>query len=469
MKKTRKIYNLVLCIIIMLLFAGCSIFGNENSILTYYTPTPTPNKDVVPEYPQKTMPTSTQYYRAPAIDVPANSLNALLEGRIPETAGQAILVTVDNDVQKIYCVEAMEMGWKVVYGPFECNIGRNGLGKKKEGDGKSPEGIYELGSAFGYGGAPEGSNWSWRETQENDFWIEDSNSEYYNQFVNADNVAKDWKSAEKLYISKFRRALEVLYNKDNEKGLGSAIFLHIWINEKTKTGGCTVMEVSAIETVLKWLRPEARPVLLQTKYINPLPEGFCYIKDFAPEVKFDIRFAGTDNIFGRKTNEYYKAVGISTIEMTKAIDKATLLLKNQDLRLLVFDAYRPQTTINAIVDWLNDDTDDGMKQAYYPNMDKSEMIDMFFEPKSAYSRGSAVDVTIIDSNGYELDMGTNYQFIDEKSAFDYNDLTDEQFNNREILRDTMIQAGLKPNDTLWWSFYLEDEPFPNQYFDFYVQ
>lgn len=451
------------------MMSSCSLFGEGNSILTSYTPTPTPNPKGTPIKITASTPTPFQYLRTPAIEVPTNSLNALLEDYIPNTSGQVILVTVYNGTQKLYCVEAMESGWKVMFGPFECNIGRNGLGKEKEGDGKSPTGVYELGSAFGYGGAPEGSTWPWRETTQTDYWVEDSISQYYNLHVDIDEIIKDWEIAAKLYIPEYRRALEVLYNPDNIKGDGSAIFLHVWKNEETSTGGCTAMTDATIETVLKWLREDANALLLQIKYIDPLPDGFCYIKDYAPEVKFDIRFAGEDNILGRIANEYYAAVGISSIKLTKAIDKASQLLKDQNLRLLIYDSYRPQTTTNAIVDWLADDSDDDMKEYYYPNIDKEDMLDMFFESKSAYSRGSAVDLTIIDKNGLVLDMGTKYQFIDEKSNFNYTNLSDEQRNNRELLRDVMIQAGLTPNNTFWWSFYLENEPFSESYFDFYVQ
>ena len=155
----------------------------------------------------------------------------------------------------LYCMEEVEKGWKVAHGPFDCNIGRNGMGKQKEGDGKTPEGVFDLGSAFGQGSAPEGSAWPWRETGENDYWIEDSKSKYYNQYVNSEDVEKDWVNADKLLIDKYRIALEVKYNPENTPGLGSAIFLHVWGGENVLTGGCTAMSENSISTVLEWLSP----------------------------------------------------------------------------------------------------------------------------------------------------------------------------------------------------------------------
>lgn len=467
MKKKTFFLSIVIVLFVSFIMTGCHLFGEDINILTYYTPTPTPGISDPTKY--ETQEVFEHYHQRLSIDVPVNSLNALITENIPLTTSQVILVTITNDGEKIYCVESMENGWKVVYGPFDCNIGRSGLGKIKEGDGKSPEGVFELGSAFGQGGAPSLSSWPWRETDKDDYWVEDSNSKYYNQYVNLNDTEKDWKSAENLFISNYIMALEVKYNPLNEEKLGSAIFLHVWDGENINTGGCTSMAESTIKIILKWLRPEAKPLLFQTKYINQIPDGFCYIKDFTPEIVFDIRFAGKDNFIGRPANEYYRPVGIASVEMARKLDKASLLLKEQGLKLLVYDSYRPQTTVNTIVDWLSDEDDVVKKDIYYPNIEKSEMIDMFFEARSPYPRGAAVDVSIVDEKGVELDMGTVYQFIDETSSFDYKDLTDEQYNNRELLRDTMIQAGLLPNDTFWWSFFLVNEPFADLSFDFYIQ
>ena len=463
MKKKPLFLSVVLAVLLSFLMQGC--FDEDTNILTFYTPTPTP---VISEKQSGEKP-AEEYNPRASVEVPVNSLNALLEENIPQGTSQVILVTVTEDSEYLYCMESVDKGWKVACGPFECNIGRGGMGKLKEGDGKTPEGVLDLGSAFGQGGAPEGSTWPWRETGETDYWVEDSKSQYYNQYVNTEDVEKDWSDADKLLIDKYRIAIEVKYNPENTPGLGSAIFLHVWGGENVLTGGCTAMAESSIETVIAWMRPEAKPKLFQTRYISQIPAGFCYIKDYAPEVVYDIRFATGSNILGKQANEYYSPVGIASTEMAKRLDEASILLKEQDLKLLVYDSYRPQTTVNAIVDWLDDEYDDSMKEELYPETEKSEMIDMCFEAKSPYPRGGAVDASLVDMSGRELDMGTAYQYLDESSAFGYEELNAQQLNNREILRDVMIQAGLTPNDTYWWSFYMEDEPFPEQYFDFYVQ
>ncbi len=149
--------------------------------------------------------------------IPENSLNALLnEQDIPDDSYQVILVVADDDVEKMYLMERYSNGlWQVAYGPFGAEIGRNGLGKTKEGDGKSPIGVFELGYAFGRYGAPSGTIWPWRDTVAGDLWIEDSNSKYYNLFVKEEEIEdKDWKNGSNLNISAYDRAIEVRYNEE---------------------------------------------------------------------------------------------------------------------------------------------------------------------------------------------------------------------------------------------------------------
>ena len=81
-------------------------------------------------------------------------------------------------------------------------IGKNGItDNKKEGDGKTPTGLYDLGIAFGIASNP-GTKLSYRKINNNDYWVDDPNSKYYNQWVDIRNVKKDWNSAEHLYSYK---------------------------------------------------------------------------------------------------------------------------------------------------------------------------------------------------------------------------------------------------------------------------
>ena len=81
-----------------------------------------------------------------------------------------------------------------------------------------------------------------------------------------------------------------------------------------------------------------------------------------------------------------------------------------------------------------------------------------------------MDLTLFDmSTGKEVDMGGTFDYFGELSHPDYTEgLTDEQYANRMILREAMIRHGFRPLETEWWHFTLENEPYPDTYFDFHV-
>ena len=66
----------------------------------------------------------------------------------------------------------------------------------------------------------------------------------------------------------------------------------------------------------------------------------------------------------------------------------------------------------------------------------------------------------------EVDMGGTFDYFGELSHPDYTDITEEQYANRMILREAMLNHGFKPLDEEWWHFTLEDEPYPDTYFTF---
>jgi D-alanyl-D-alanine dipeptidase len=68
----------------------------------------------------------------------------------------------------------------------------------------------------------------------------------------------------------------------------------------------------------------------------------------------------------------------------------------------------------------------------------------------------------------EVDMGGTFDYFGELSHPDYTGITEEQYENRMILRDAMTAHGFEPLETEWWHFTLADEPFPDTYFDFPV-
>ena len=108
-----------------------------------------------------------------------------------------------------------------------------------------------------------------------------------------------------------------------------------------------------------------------------------------------------------------------------------------------------------------------MKDKYYPKVDKRNLFsDGYIAERSGHSRGSTVDLTLIDlASGAELAMGTAWDFFDPASWPSSQEPSAQERANRALLRAVMLAAGFRPLETEWWHFTLEDEPFPEIYFD----
>lgn len=141
--------------------------------------------------------------------------------------------------------------------------------EKKEGDGKSPAGIFRLSSAFGLA-APDAVKqirMPYQQLTEGIECVDDAQSEHYNSIVDRKATAKpDWNSSEKMRSvgARYRLGIVVDHNTDpREPGGGSCIFLHIWQDAKTGTTGCTAMAPAQMETLIAWLNPADNPMLVQ--------------------------------------------------------------------------------------------------------------------------------------------------------------------------------------------------------------
>ncbi len=137
--------------------------------------------------------------------------------------------------------------------------------EKREGDGKSPAGIFSICPAYGYDSAPPSKTlWPYRQSTSDLCCVDDSKSRHYNRIVSK-SKSKDWTSAEEMVRPDglYRRVIGVGHNLPAAPSKGSCIFLHVWKNGHTGTSGCTAISLKNIEFILAWLDPAARPVLVQ--------------------------------------------------------------------------------------------------------------------------------------------------------------------------------------------------------------
>lgn len=201
------------------------------------------------------------------------------------------------------------------------------------------------------------------------------------------------------------------------------------------------------------------------------PDDFVYLLDLEPSIKIELRYFSNNNFIGQPIDGYHRSTIIVSKPTAIALQKVQNDLEQKGLGLKIFDAYRPQQAVNHFVRWAKVLNDTLMKQSYYPDVPKSELFKRgYIASKSGHSRGSTVDLTLIDlDTGNELDMGSPYDFFGVQSHPFYKKITDKQRKNRMLLRRVMLKNGFKPYENEWWHFTLRDEPFPNQYFDFPVK
>jgi L,D-peptidoglycan transpeptidase YkuD (ErfK/YbiS/YcfS/YnhG family) len=220
-----------------------------------------------------------------------------LKSKAPGRSTQMIIVTTPdwNAVEGRllrYERATVDEKWRLVSEPISIVVGRNGLGwgigviptdnvqvrsagdpVKREGDGKSPAGVFALGTAFGYASEPlRGLKMQYLRLTSSIECVDDPGSKHYNHIVDRTVVAPDWSSSEHMRNTgeSYRWGIVVDHNGTvpgdtypPEPGGGSCVFLHIWHSHDQGTAGCTAMSQTELETLLAWLDPARKPLLVQ--------------------------------------------------------------------------------------------------------------------------------------------------------------------------------------------------------------
>lgn len=198
---------------------------------------------------------------------------------------------------------------------------------------------------------------------------------------------------------------------------------------------------------------------------------FVLLSDAVPDAILEIRYYSTYNFVGDRIDGYDEPVALITKSAGEALAKVSDNIVSKGYRLKIFDAYRPQEAVSHFVRWAEEVHDTRMKAYFYPELDKSVLFSQgYIAEHSGHSRGSTVDLTLFDmKTEKEVDMGGTFDHFGELSHPDYRGITEEQYKNRMILREAMIEGGFKPLTEEWWHFTLEDEPYSETYFTFPVR
>ncbi|MBR5049021.1 MAG: M15 family metallopeptidase [Erysipelotrichaceae bacterium] len=196
--------------------------------------------------------------------------------------------------------------------------------------------------------------------------------------------------------------------------------------------------------------------------------GFVLLSDYVPEIIQEIRYFSSFNFVGDPIDGYEEPVAIMTREAARAVKEIASRAIVYGYRLKVFDAYRPAKAVRRFVLWGIEDLDQRMKPFFYPDLEKQELFAKgYIASQSSHSRGSTIDLTLLDmSTGREVDMGSPFDYFSEISHPDNRSVTQEQYDNRMFLQDMMVKGGFRPYDCEWWHFTMENEPYPDTYFEF---
>jgi D-alanyl-D-alanine dipeptidase len=184
---------------------------------------------------------------------------------------------------------------------------------------------------------------------------------------------------------------------------------------------------------------------------------------------------------------------VLTKEAANALAAAQAYFRKNGYSIVIYDAYRPQATVDSLKEWSQNPNDQKMKAWFYPRVDKEKVFELgYVAEKSGHSRGSTVDLSLIYletplqeinpsprklEDGYEIlflddgtvDMGSSFDLFDKASHYN-NDLIGEiQHKRRTYLKENMESYGFVPYAEEWWHFTLKNEPFPDTYFDFPIE
>ena len=223
-------------------------------------------------------------------------LTLTVHAQIPANTQQLIIGIAPNKNSShvtLSIFEKSSAGWRQKGDAWSGRLGRNGLAwglglhptglgglQKKEGDGRSPAGLFKIGSgnsyAFGYASSiSKKANLPYKQITTKDLWVEDSKSASYNQHILIKNAPKTkWQKDAQMRQGDHAHSLKLFIahnegtaNKRAKAYAGSAIFFHIWRSNGAKaTAGCTTMHSDKLKALIAQIDPQKSPVyVLLTK------------------------------------------------------------------------------------------------------------------------------------------------------------------------------------------------------------
>ncbi len=158
------------------------------------------------------------------------------------------------------------------------------------------------------------------------------------------------------------------------------------------------------------------------------------LKELSSDFFYDIRYSSENNTF--KERLYECDACLLRYEVALAIQKANERFKEHGYRIKFFDCYRPLSVSKRMWEIIPN-------PSYVKNPSKGP---------SMHNRGVAVDLTLVDQTGKELNMGTDFDFFGKKAHHAYTNLPPHVLKNRKLLKSIMQECGFRPIRTEWWHY-----------------
>jgi D-alanyl-D-alanine dipeptidase len=163
---------------------------------------------------------------------------------------------------------------------------------------------------------------------------------------------------------------------------------------------------------------------------------FVNLKDYSNDFVYDMKYATEDNFLKAKVYDCDECY--LRLKTVKAFVEANKKFTKKGYRIKIYDCYRPLDI-------------------------QKKMWEIVSNPKyvadpakgSIHNRGGAVDITLVDRSGKELDMGTSFDFFGIEASHDYPNLSKKIKSNRQLLKSVMLSSGFNSFDSEWWHYNLK--------------
>lgn len=167
---------------------------------------------------------------------------------------------------------------------------------------------------------------------------------------------------------------------------------------------------------------------------EPAAEDFVPVADYLPQVRVDLRYAGSDNFTGQTIYDFTDAyLRYGTVQKLSQAQEA---LEEAGYSLLIWDAFRPVEAQFRLWEVCPD-------PVYVANPEKGY---------SSHSRGNTVDVTLTDLAGNAVEMPSGFDDFSPLADRDYSDVPASAAANAQLLEDVLTACGFQPYTGEWWHF-----------------